>query len=166
MTETVKRGRGRPKKVVEPQTTTKQTYDLKKLKQTMEEITMDDIKSVMEDIVNQRLAEEGIKPKVKQPYSIQNEEPMVEESDVYTTDIPMIWNGFYNILVKMYASDDNPFEIVKYNPIKQHILVVLDSNVFPSIEDEIRRMKVVSCYHTLNYSGEIKDGKTVITISM
>ena len=165
MTE-VKRGRGRPRKVVEPQTTKKTTYDTEKLKKAMNEITMDDIKSVMEQIVNERLAEEGIKPNVKQPYSIQNEEPMVEESDVYTTDIPMIWNGFYNILVKMYASDDNPFEIVKYNPIKQHILVVLDSNVFPSIEDEIRRMKVVSCYHTLNYSGEIKDGKTVITISM
>lgn len=157
MTETVKRGRGRPKKVVD---TTVQTT------QKTEQITMEDIKREMEKIVNERLAEEGIKPKVEQPYSIQNEEPMVEESDVYTTDIPMIWNGFYNILVKMYASDDNPFEIVKYNPIKQHILVVLDSNVFPSIEDEIRRMKVVSCYHTLNYSGEIKDGKTLITISM
>lgn len=157
MTETVKRGRGRPKKVVD---TTVQTT------QKTEQITMEDIKREMEKIVNERLAEEGIKPKVEQTNFVQNEEPMTEESDVYTTDVPMIWNGFYNILVKMYASDDNPFEIVKYNPIKQHILVVLDSNVFPSIEDEIRRMKVVSCYHTLNYSGEIRDGKTLITISM
>ena len=166
MAETVKRGRGRPRKVVEPQTTKKTTYDTEKLKKAMDEITMDDIKSVMEQIVNERFAEEGISPKVQQPQTVQLEEPTKVETDVYTSDVPMIWNGFYNILIKMYASDDNPFDIVKFNPIKQSILVVLDANVFPSVEDEIKRMKVVSCYHTLKYSGEIKDGKTLITISM
>lgn len=166
MAETVKRGRGRPRKVVEPQTTKKTTYDTEKLKKAMNEITMDDIKSAMEQFVNERFAEEGVKPKVEQSEIVQHEEPKVVETDVYTSEVPMMWNGFYNILIKMYASDDNPFDIVKFNPIKQHILVVLDSNVFPSVEDEIKRMKVVSCYHSLKYSGEIKDGKTLITISM
>ena len=157
MTETVKRGRGRPKKVVD---TTVQTT------QKTEQITMEDIKREMEQIVNQRLAEEGIKPKVEQPYSIQNEEPTDEESDVYTTDVPMIWNGFYNILTRMFERDGEDFEIVKYNATKNSILVSLDEKHYTTVEEEIHKIKVVSCYHTLNYSGKVENGKILITISM
>ena len=157
MTETqVKRGRGRPKKVFE---TVKQT----------EQITMEDIKKAMEEIVNERFEEEHIdkKTRVKKVF----EQPIVEEvivsdNDVYSTNIPMIWNGFFNILTRIYESNEESYECVKYNMTKNCLLLDLDANVYKNVEDEIGRIKVVSCYHSLNYSGKIEDGRMLITISM
>lgn len=153
MTETVKRGRGRPRKVVE---------------QT-EQITMDDIKKAMEELVNKRFEQEHIVKKTKEKKVF--EQPVVEEvvvsnDDVYTTDVPMIWNGFFNILTRMFERCEDAYECVKYNMTKNCIFVNLDANIYKNVEEEIRKIKVVSCYHSLNYSGKIEDGRLLITISM
>jgi hypothetical protein len=154
MTETKnKRGRGRPKKtkvVEQPKIT--------------EEITMEDIKSVMEEIVNERLTEEGIL-KGSNPNEEINEGFDVS-SDVYTTNIPIEWCSMFNILTRMYETNEEEYVNVKFNENKKTLLVDLDEKIYKSVQSEISKIKVVSGYSSLKYSGTTENGRLLITISM
>lgn len=154
MTETKnKRGRGRPKKtkvVEQPKIT--------------EEITMEDIKSVMEEIVNERLTEEGILNDSNPSEEI-NEGFNVSD-DVYTTNVPIEWCSLFNILTRMYETNEEEYVNVKFNENKKTLLVDLDEKIYKSVQSEISKIKVVSGYSSLKYSGTAENGRLLITISM
>lgn len=154
MTETKnKRGRGRPKKtkvVEQPKIT--------------EEITMEDIKSVMEEIVNERLTEEGILND-SNPNEEINEGFNVSD-DVYTTNVPIEWCSLFNILTRMYETNEEEYVNVKFNENKKTLLVDLDEKIYKSVQSEISKIKVVSGYSSLKYSGTAENGRLLITISM
>lgn len=157
MTKTqVKRGRGRPKKVVE---TVNQT----------EQITMEDIKKAMEEIVNERFEEEGITVKptiIEETKTVEIDDNLTTNSDEYSDVIPLKWNSIFNVLTRMYEVNEEQYENVKYNKTQDCILVDLDEKIYNSYDKEIKKIKVMSGYNSLNYCGKQENGRLLITISM
>lgn len=154
MSEQVKRGRGRPKKVQQEQ-----------VKQ--EQITKEDIDKAISEMLDAKLSEAGI---VKS-----NEPPIISDSDIYKllsneveedgSEPTLEWQPVFNVLTRIYENSDTEYTHVKYSKNKDCLTVTLNTNIYKSIKDEINKMKNALCITTLKFSGDVKDDIMTIVVS-
>lgn len=153
-----KRGRGRPKKSTQNKNS------------AMPEITMDDIKKEVEKIVDERLKEENIYVTMDNNASSNDVKSDVDSEcsfdDEFSSDVPTLWQGFFNILSIIYERNGDMNNCVKYNKKKNCLMLFLDADVYSSSEKEIEKIKTVSSFYHLKYDGKIEDNKLVIAIYM
>lgn len=159
MAETqVKRGRGRPKKV--QQDVVKQDV-----------ITQEDIQKALEEIVDTKLEQYGVtkhvieeEPTISDIDMVALMHSMLFDNDVQSSPITLEWQPIFNILTRMYESNDSEYNNVRYNKRDDNIIVVLDKNIFKSVDTELIRIKNAICSDALKYEGMFNDEKLMITI--
>lgn len=154
MSEQVKRGRGRPKKVQQEQ-----------VKQ--EQITKEDIDKAISEMLDAKLSEAGI---VKS-----NEPPIISDSDIYKllsneveedgSEPTLEWQPVFNVLTRIYEASDDEYKNVKFSKNKDCITVTLDAKVYKSLKDEITRMKTALCTTVLKFSGDISNDIMTVNIT-
>lgn len=152
MSEQVKRGRGRPKKIQQP---------------NEQQITKEDIDKAISELLDVKLTEAGI---VKN-----NEPPIISDSDIYKllsneveedcSEPTLEWQPVFNVLTRIYEASDDEYKNVKFSKKKDCITVTLDAKVYKSLKEEITRMKTALCTTVLKFNGNISDGVMTIIIT-
>lgn len=159
MTEQVKRGRGRPKKI--QQEVVKQE----------DVITKEDIEKAINEMLDTKLAEYGVSKIDEQPVSGIDSTDMVAMMNMFlfedrSTSSPTLeWQPIFNVLTRVYESSDDEYKNVKYNSKNDNIVVTLNTSIYKSLENEMTRVKNAICSSSLKYEGSVVGDKLVILIS-
>ena len=159
MTEQVKKGRGRPKKVQQEQ-----------VKQNV--ITQEDIEKALAEMLDSKMAEYGV-TKNNEPQQSVDATDMVammnamlfEDNESISTTPTIEWQSVFNVLTRIYETNEDSYKNVKYDSQKDAIVVVLEKATYPSLSMELTRIKNAVCASSLNYDGIENDSNLVITIS-
>lgn len=165
MTEEVKRGRGRPKKVKEELTTPVEVKEPKKRGRKPKVKDDIEIKTAngesIDDVLNKLMAEKYKQLQMVEKYKpveeviedvVENVEQKDEETfkDINETldafveeesEVPLLYNGVYNILTRMYEGNEDEYTKVKFYTNPARFMVTLEKNPTLDIQTELSRIR-------------------------
>ena len=128
-----------------------------KKKVSKPKITKEQLQAEALKLANEKLASNGIQ-EIETPIETNNDNKRIEElllqeigdNTEYSDNIPLEWQGVFNMLTRMYETSEETYNKIKYNSVKNLIQVILDTEHFVP-KNEYHRIIGALNYSTLSY---------------